>query len=342
MDPVRANEIVAAHVARLALEPRHEFWRLRPLDGGALGLETTSAGLAAAAVAELERVGVRVSAALLPSAAAAAGIAWVAASVAEVRREPRHTAEQITQVVQGEIVIPLLHEDGWLLGRLADGYVGWIRDWHVVFTVPDAVTAYQQRTNARVAAACLRVRAAPRRDADAVTDTILGTTVCVHQTSRGWADVELPAGRRGWVPEAALREGTAPWPLTLDSLFAMLRGFLGVPYLWGGRSPKGFDCSGLVQFVYGLHGVALPRDSDEQAGAGAAADLPKPGDLVFFGRDRVTHVGIAIEDQAFLHARGHVRCNSLVEGTALHDAELRALWCGTRRVLPPAIQDIRG
>lgn len=341
VDATAAGELVTASAARLGLETRHDFWRLGAPVDGVWTLETTAPALADAARSELERAGLRVRPVLLPDAGSAPRAAWVAASVADVRREPRHGAEQITQALQGEPVIPLCHEDGWLLGRLPDGYLGWIRDWHLEFIAPDRIAAYAAQANARIAAPLVVARAEPRRDAAAVTETILGTAVRVHAASRGWADVEFPAGRRGWVPEPALRDGTSAWPLATRSLFATIRAFLGAPYVWGGRSPKGFDCSGLVQFVYGLHGVALPRDSDEQARAGDAVPEPEPGDLLFFGRERVTHVAIAIEDQAFLHARGQVRCNSLVPGAELHDPELRALWCATRRVLPPGV-DRRG
>jgi cell wall-associated NlpC family hydrolase len=105
--------------------------------------------------------------------------------------------------------------------------------------------------------------------------------------------------------------------------------------LWGGKSPKGFDCSGLVQFGFGLHGVALPRDADEQALCGSAVEIPQAGDLLFFGKERVTHIGVALDSDRFVHARGEVRCNALRHGTPLHDAELRSLWRGTRRVLAP-------
>jgi cell wall-associated NlpC family hydrolase len=107
-----------------------------------------------------------------------------------------------------------------------------------------------------------------------------------------------------------------------------------VPYVWGGKSPKGFDCSGLVQFVFGLHGVRLPRDSDQQYACGVRVRDPAPGDLLFFGREGVSHVGVALGGRDFLHARGEVRRNSLDPASPLHDAELAALLLGARRVLP--------
>ena len=78
--------------------------------------------------------------------------------------------------------------------------------------------------------------------------------------------------------------------------------YLGVPYVWGGESPSGFDCSGLVQYVYGKLGVHLPRTSYAQYNAGrhvGRSDL-RPGDLVFF--DALGHVGIYIGGGRFIHA----------------------------------------
>lgn len=87
--------------------------------------------------------------------------------------------------------------------------------------------------------------------------------------------------------------------------------FLGVPYVWGGTSPSGFDCSGLTQYAYGLVGVAIPRTSRSQFGAGAyippnRQDLLAPGDLLFFGYDadweQIHHVGMYVGNGEFIHA----------------------------------------
>ena len=84
-------------------------------------------------------------------------------------------------------------------------------------------------------------------------------------------------------------------------------GFLGVPYVWGGETPKGFDCSGFVQYVYAKHGINLPRTADIQATVGQKVDRKEdlmPGDLVFFASDyeNISHVGIYVGDNKMIHA----------------------------------------
>ena len=88
---------------------------------------------------------------------------------------------------------------------------------------------------------------------------------------------------------------------------AIALGFIGVPYVWGGSSPSGFDCSGLTQYCYRQVGISLPRTSQSQYNAGQhiardRLDLLRPGDLVFFGRPRIHHVGMYIGSGNFVHA----------------------------------------
>ena len=91
--------------------------------------------------------------------------------------------------------------------------------------------------------------------------------------------------------------------------------FLNSPYLWGGRTPYGIDCSGFSQQVYKLNGFQLPRDASQQALQGKEVKLEKakPGDLAFFGEKKITHVGIIIDSNKIVHAFGCVRIDYLNE-----------------------------
>src|SRR5690606_25745539 len=124
---------------------------------------------------------------------------------------------------------------------------------------------------------------------------------------------ELPDGRRGTIGsgEVVAVDRLADWfPPRGDSVTRTARRWIGAPYLWGGVTTGGVDCSGLVQAVFWLHGVALPRDSDQQSHIGAEVDPGEnfdqlnPGDLLFFSENsqRVTHVAISLGGSHIVHS----------------------------------------
>ena len=261
-------------------------------------------------------------------------VAWVQASVAEVRGAPSHAAEQVSQALQGELCKPLAHQEGWLRAELPDGYQGWIRDWHLVAASESQVKDYLQGTNGRVQAPWAAVLSQPSEGAAPVAETVMGTRVQCLARQRGWVEVELPTKVTGWLREEQVRDGVDDWVATSESILSMYESFLGVPYMWGGRSPKGFDCSGLVQFVLGLHGIAVPRDSPDQFESfPRCSEDPQPGDLLFFGAPKIAHVAVQFDAQRYLHARGAVRFNSLQEGHPLYDESLARQYRGRSRLL---------
>lgn len=110
-----------------------------------------------------------------------------------------------------------------------------------------------------------------------------------------------------------------------ESLVETAKKFINVPYLWGGRSYFGIDCSALVQLVYKVHGVALPRDADKQAELGEARDFveeSEPGDLAFFEDETgfISHVGLVLSPFELIHASGKVRIDSL-DFSGIYNAE---------------------
>ncbi|MBK7084827.1 MAG: C40 family peptidase [Flavobacteriales bacterium] len=110
-----------------------------------------------------------------------------------------------------------------------------------------------------------------------------------------------------------------------DLIDAYMHPFLGAPYLWGGRTPTGVDCSGLTQMLFMLMGIYLPRDAYQQAEEGdpvELVDLAEPGDLAFFdnAEGRITHVGIVLPERRILHASGRVRIDAL-DQEGIFDAE---------------------
>ena len=118
------------------------------------------------------------------------------------------------------------------------------------------------------------------------------------------ADAPLPPG-----------PGGRPAP---DAVTATALEYLGVPYQWGGTTPRGFDCSGFTHYVYGRHGVELPRVAADQYGVGTPVDRSsvRPGDLLFFETisEGPSHVALALDDDYFVHApsrRGKVRVERL-------------------------------
>lgn len=110
-----------------------------------------------------------------------------------------------------------------------------------------------------------------------------------------------------------------------ESLVETAKKFINVPYLWGGRSYFGIDCSALVQLVYKIHGITLPRDADKQAELGEARDFveeSEPGDLAFFEDETgfISHVGLVLSPFELIHASGKVRIDSL-DFSGIYNAE---------------------
>jgi len=146
-------------------------------------------------------------------------------------------------------------------------------------------------------------------------------------------------GEAGWAP------GAVDPPVTIvgnaaDVVQTALDA-VGAPYRWGGTTENGFDCSGLIQYAYGLHGIRLPRRSRDQATIGGevapVADALRPGDILLFSSSPgagVTHVGMYIGEQKFIHSANAGVKLSRLDPRDPEGAYWIARWVGARRVIP--------
>ena len=300
---------------------------------------------------------------LLPTPGLGGAVQGVAhRSLAHVRAEPRHAAELVSQMILGEEALLLRERDDWLQVRTADCYVGWVHRRSLVRRTPADPLAFQERLFAGrpppggwiVTARSARATTEPAPHAPPAADLVQGGIVVVPELRGRFARVVLPDGATGWigrgdaVPAERLAERFTPSGRAILDHAAQ---FLGLPYLWGGTSEKGFDCSGLVQRIFGLHGTRLPRDSDQQSACG---DRVEPGadwagvgdgDLAFFSETpggRATHVGILAAGGRLLHAstgRNGVAWDTLDAAAPARDengARLAAMLTDVRRLLPAA------
>ena len=250
----------------------------------------------------------------------------------DVRLEPAHAAELGSQLLLGETVAILggSRAGGWLRVRNdADGYAGWVKAWGIVPATRARASRWRRLARAKIGAPMAQVSA--RRGGGAgISPVFFGGRLIASRPVRGWCAVELPDGRRGHLPAAAL----AGQP-TLEARIASL---LGSAYLWGGRSPAGYDCSAFVQQVLLEQGIRLPRDAKDQCkGSRRLSGPERPGDLAFFQRpgEPAGHVGIALGEGYFAHCRGRVMVGSVDSDNPLYDKDLRPQFMGWFRPRRP-------
>lgn len=219
-----------------------------------------------------------------------------------LRAAPSHRTEMVSQILFGERFSIIESSGTWVrIETLFDTYTGWIDSAQYGYTgwneeFPGIITSREL--------ICIRddgsqMTLAPGSELLNLSDDLSTFTV----SGTEYRLTEPHASRLA--PHAS--------PLTPHtSLSETGMQFLNTPYLWGGRTHMGIDCSGLVQIVFKIHGTALPRDASQQAQNGITVDFisdARPGDVLFFSSDTdtISHTGILLAKETIIHAAGRVR-----------------------------------
>jgi len=222
-------------------------------------------------------------------------------SIVPMRAEAADQAEMVNQIIFGEHFKVLESRKKWSRIRLAhDSYEGWIsnKQW-----IKISEENYKQLG----------------KDVSTITTDILDI-ITKEQHQPIVIGSILPFYKSGYAllnNEMYQFDGlTTPGFVKKEKLVENALMYLNAPYLWGGRSPLGIDCSGFSQMVYRLQGVNLPRDAYQQAEIGTTLSFveeSEPGDLAFFDNNegKITHVGIILEDNHIIHASGKVRIDRI-------------------------------
>lgn len=229
-------------------------------------------------------------------------------SIVPVRLEPSDRAEQVTQWLFGETADVLERTEKWARLRFHhDQYEGWV-DAKQLQAAEDGVDVQPVRSAEQF------MHIVTSQGALIIPFGAVLPSYMAGHFRLGAEDLAFP-GRSG-----SQLTGTA-----VQKLMVLKDQWLNTPYLWGGRSPFGVDCSGLTQMLFLLCGITLPRDAYQQAEVGRPVDLidlATTGDLAFFdnAEGRIIHVGIVLADRHILHASGRVRID-LLDQEGIYDQQ---------------------
>ena len=256
-------------------------------------------------------------------------------SVASLHSQPTHKSDIVSQLLLGMPVKVLDKSEDWLRIQAAEGYIGWVSGSIERMNRKELQARLEKPT---IIVTCQYAKSYSKADiySQSVSDIVIGNIFTLNDKEDNFYKVIYPDGRVAFIEKENAQE-VNNWlsgeELTGESIVNTAKQLMGVPYVWGGTSSKGLDCSGFTKIVYWLQGIIIPRDASQQVLCGVEIDSKgdfdtmQKGDLVFFGtkasdenpQERVVHVGIYIGNKQFIHAHDYIRISSFNPEDKLFD-----------------------
>ena len=277
------------------------------------------------------------------------GKGTVTASTLNIRSGPSTSNSIVGKAYKGNTVDILSSSNGWYKVKLSNGQVGWASGDYISKGGESGGGSTETPATGKgtVTASALNIRSGPSTSNSIVGKAYKGNTVDILSSSNGWYKVKLSNGQVGWGSSDYISkggegsggsEGSGGGSSETNNAQAIIntaKAQLGKPYVWGAEGPNSFDCSGLVYYVYGQHGIKMPRTSREQANVGTTISQSKlqPGDLIFSSTDGsggVNHVGIYIGNGQMIHAPNS---NDVVKTTNINSSYWQNTYVKAKRVL---------
>lgn len=237
-------------------------------------------------------------------------------SAVPVRNESSDQAEMVTQLIFGDLLIVQESKQDWLKIRIVyDNYEGWVDEKQIVLLEEDEFN----RLNNATCQYTKDLAEIVQDDLGNIIPVLFGSSIRLLDNDR------FSIGDKSFSFTGQLSIPTNK--IQVQSIIEDSMLFLSAPYLWGGKTPFGIDCSGFIQTVFKVNGVELLRDSGQQASQGESISLideALPGDLVFFDNDEgmITHVGLIMGKDKVIHASGKVRIDS-IDHHGIYNIELK-------------------
>jgi Cell wall-associated hydrolases (invasion-associated proteins) len=249
----------------------------------------------------------------------------VTLSVINLRKEPDHASELVSQARLGTPVLILKNINSWVLIQTPDNYISWTEESCIKAMSRMEMAVWKKASRVIYQENTGWLYDSTSDNSGIVGDLVGGSIMEKIGELNHYVIVVLPDGRKGFVEMKKVLDfdrWKSTVPCTEESICGVAITYLGLPYLWGGSSAKAVDCSGFVQSVYFMNGLILARDASLQALHGNKVDIDdgyghlRKGDLLFFGSKEngiahVTHVAIYLGNKEYINSSGRVMVNSL-------------------------------